>query len=381
MTALYEEPDQLALPSSPDLPTAVGPRSPGPAERHEHRLSPDRWEALAEAARVHGARPQALLVAAFAEVLRGWSKSPHFTLAYRSPGTGLVPVVASRTDDRFGVRAAKLDQAIARAVAGAAPFTETGGPPVVVGALEAGQVPEPALLDLGFREENGGLYLRWEAEGTAFPRGLCASMSGALVALLERLTTEEAAWRETRPDVVPEADRAILDEVNATDGPVPDTLLHEIVIARAAERPDAEAVVDGRRRLTYGELSSYAHRIGRRLRRDRVRANDLVAIVMEKGWEQYAAVYGVLTSGAAYLPIDATVPPERLAHLIERGHVRHVLTQSRLAERLTWPDGVVLHRVDEEFETGDDGPLPPSSARPTSPTSSSPPGRRASPRA
>ncbi|MBG0822753.1 amino acid adenylation domain-containing protein [Planomonospora sp. ID91781] len=391
MTALHQEPDRPALLAPPDLPVAAGPSALAPAERHEYRISPRRWRALTEAARAHGARPEALIVAAFAEVLRGWAKSPDFTLAYRSPEGTTVPVAAPRTGDRFGVRAAKLDQAIARALAGTATGAQTGaqtdtatgtgagtaGLPVVVGTLEAGPPARPQagresapatadesgsaerpLLDLGFRQEDGGLYLRWEAGGGVFPPGLCASMSGVLTALLERLADGGPDWTRTRPDVLPGADRRLVDEVNSTAGPVPDALLHEIVFARAAERPDAEAVVDGRRRLTYGELSCYARRIGRRLRRGRVRANELVAVVMEKGWEQYAAVYGVLASGAAYLPVDAAAPAERLARLIERGRVRHVLTQSHLAERLAWPEGVTVHRVDQEFETGDDGPLP-----------------------
>ena len=31
---------------------------------------------------------------------------------------------------------------------------------------------------------------------------------------------------------------------------------------------------------------------------------DIVAIIMEKGWEQIIAVYGTLFAGATYLPID-----------------------------------------------------------------------------
>ncbi|MFC4061527.1 amino acid adenylation domain-containing protein [Planomonospora corallina] len=370
MTALHEEPGPAVLPPPPDLPAGAGPRGSAPAERHEHRMPPARWAALTEAARAHGARPEAVLAAAFAEVLRNWSKSPDFTLAYRQPGGGTVPVAAERTGDRFGVRAARLDQAIARAVAASAPEGAAGdggghgAPPVVAGPLGPGPEPGQALIDLGFREEDGGLYLRWDAPGGALPPGLCASMSGALAELLERLADGGPDWTRTRPSLLPAADRALVDEVNATSAPLPETLLHELVVARAAERPDAEAVVGGRRRLTYGELAGYAHRIGRRLRRNRVQVNELVAIVMEKGWEQYAAVYGVLASGAAYLPIDAAVPAERLARLIERGRVRHVLTQSRLAGRLAWPGGVTVHRVDEEFETGDDGPLP-SVQRPT----------------
>jgi len=42
---------------------------------------------------------------------------------------------------------------------------------------------------------------------------------------------------------------------------------------------------------------------------------------MEKGWEQVVAVLGVLLSGAAYLPIDASLPKERLRYILGHGEV------------------------------------------------------------
>ena len=43
---------------------------------------------------------------------------------------------------------------------------------------------------------------------------------------------------------------------------------------------------------------------------------ELVAVVMEKGWEQVVAVLGILDAGAAYLPIDAGLPGERIAQIL-----------------------------------------------------------------
>src|SRR5206468_3941855 len=80
--------------------------------------------------------------------------------------------------------------------------------------------------------------------------------------------------------------------------------------ARSERRPDP-AVITAERVLTYAELDRLACRIGRRLRQSGAQPNRLVAVVMDKGWEQVAAVLGVLYSGAAYLPIDASLPPER----------------------------------------------------------------------
>ncbi len=55
--------------------------------------------------------------------------------------------------------------------------------------------------------------------------------------------------------------------------------------------------------------------------------NRLVAVVMEKGWEQVVAVLAILEAGAAYLPVDPDLPQERRWLLLQRGEVEIVLTQ------------------------------------------------------
>jgi amino acid adenylation domain-containing protein len=100
--------------------------------------------------------------------------------------------------------------------------------------------------------------------------------------------------------------------------------------------------------------------LGHRLRELGVKPNTLVAIVMDKGWEQVAGVLGALDAGAAYLPVDANVPRERLHHLLENGEVEVVLTQSWLDESLEWPANVVRISIDREsLSAADPEPLPP----------------------
>ena len=99
--------------------------------------------------------------------------------------------------------------------------------------------------------------------------------------------------------------------------------------------------------------------LGHRLKALGVKPNTLVAIVMDKGWEQIAGALGALQAGAAYLPIDANVPEERLRFLLEDGEVKVVFTQSWLDERLHWPPGVTRLCVDlQNSDANHAGALP-----------------------
>jgi amino acid adenylation domain-containing protein len=125
-------------------------------------------------------------------------------------------------------------------------------------------------------------------------------------------------------------------------------LVQDLFIEQAVRFPDHPAVISDNRTLSYGELLVSSRAWGKKLRELGAQPNNLVAVVMEKGWEQIVAAYGILESGAAYLPIDPSIPKDRLWYLLADGGVKIVLTQSSVDAKLQWPDGVVRFCVDSE---------------------------------
>jgi len=139
---------------------------------------------------------------------------------------------------------------------------------------------------------------------------------------------------------------------------VPKCLVQDLFVEQAMKAPERPAVISVSGGLSYGELLSASRVLGHRLRELGVKPNTLVAIVMDKGWEQVVGVLGALEAGAAYLPIDANVPPDRLRYLLEDGEVEVALTQSWLDESLKWPANVVRMSVDQPgLVAGDANPL------------------------
>ena len=89
--------------------------------------------------------------------------------------------------------------------------------------------------------------------------------------------------------------------------------------------PDAVAVVDARTTLTYAALGLAADALARRLRAAGVLPGAIVAIAMERSVAAIVAVLGVLKAGAAYLPLDLSHPPERLAFVLDDAHAEVVV--------------------------------------------------------
>ncbi|HVU68088.1 MAG TPA: amino acid adenylation domain-containing protein, partial [Ktedonobacteraceae bacterium] len=193
-----------------------------------------------------------------------------------------------------------------------------------------------------------------------FPPGLFDEMFAAYYQLLTLLAEDEVAWHDAYLPVLPDAYRALYAEVDATEAPLTDDLLHTLFSERAALQPQQQAVVSPQRTLTYEEVARYTAALAPRLRQLGARPNRLVGVVMEKGWEQVVAVLSILQAGAAYLPIDPALPDERLLYLLEHGEVELVLTQSWLDQRFPWPADLRRLCVDTECPPGAylDTPLP-----------------------
>lgn len=95
---------------------------------------------------------------------------------------------------------------------------------------------------------------------------------------------------------------------------------------QVARTPDAIAVSARLVRLSYRELASRAYAIAGRLLRADVRRDDVVALLAERGIDLLAAMIAVQQAGAAFLPLDPTLPDTRLAQMIRHSGARVILT-------------------------------------------------------
>lgn len=105
--------------------------------------------------------------------------------------------------------------------------------------------------------------------------------------------------------------------------------LDEMFWEMAKKWPDREALVTENRRMTYREVREEALYISEQLRNEGVKKGEIVGVLMEKGWEQIVAVYGILFAGAAYLPLDIHNPQERLEKILNDSNTRVVLVKNR----------------------------------------------------
>ncbi|MFC9249794.1 amino acid adenylation domain-containing protein [Amycolatopsis thailandensis] len=385
-----------ALPGPPALPTETAACEDGVVvpRRREHWLDPEAADRLRERAHAEGLTPAVVLATAFSEVLGAWSAERDFLL--NIPVFGREPLhddidllvgpfsssvlLGMRTglDESFTAAALRARTEL-RQAAGHAAFTgvdvlreltkageQVLAPVVFSSTLDFGElfgagvrerIGRPVWmvsqgpqvwLDAQVAEHDGGMLLSWDAREAVFVPGVLDVMFGAFTSLVDDLAAGRG-WDRPVGGLLPDAQRAIRDEVNDTEAAAPGSPLHERFFALADAEPGRVALMWGENStMTYGELSRRARQLVTLLRANGVRSGDAVGITLPKGPDQVIAVLGVLGAGAWYVPSGVDIPAARRTTVHESAGARIVVTGDVVAESVHHEPATELAAVDGE---------------------------------
>ncbi|MEM9680792.1 MAG: AMP-binding protein, partial [Bacteroidota bacterium] len=110
--------------------------------------------------------------------------------------------------------------------------------------------------------------------------------------------------------------------------------LHEQLVAIAEHSPNESALIYRNKKLTFAELNEQSNVLAQYLQSLGVQKGDFVALCLDRSIEMFIGIFGILKSGAAYVPIDVDYPIDRLRFMIEDANAKVILTQTSLKENL-----------------------------------------------
>ncbi|SDP94294.1 non-ribosomal peptide synthase domain TIGR01720/amino acid adenylation domain-containing protein [Lentzea jiangxiensis] len=126
--------------------------------------------------------------------------------------------------------------------------------------------------------------------------------------------------------------RALLQAYSDTAQPTTGTTVVDHIRNRVHENPAAVAVADGFREVSYLELWKRAQHLAMALRAAGAGPESVVGIALPRTADLVAAVLGVLSAGAAYLPIDVTYPATRIRSIIDSAQPDLIICDPGFAE-------------------------------------------------
>ncbi|WP_229695050.1 non-ribosomal peptide synthetase [Streptomyces lacrimifluminis] len=153
--------------------------------------------------------------------------------------------------------------------------------------------------------------------------------------LLDRLTLDLDAPVGGLDPLLPAEHTELEHERAAGRVPDPTDTIADLLAAQAAATPDATAVVFGDRTLTYAELDTRINRMARLLIARGAAPERVVALGLPRSLDMVVALFAVLRTGAAYLPLELDYPDDRLAAMLDDARPTMLLSTAAVSARLT----------------------------------------------
>ncbi|QRO01822.1 amino acid adenylation domain-containing protein [Archangium violaceum] len=218
------------------------------------------------------------------------------------------------------------------------------GGPVELPGLRMSPVEVPtgtARFDLSVAvsEEPDGLAYTFEYNTDLFLPSTLQRMVRAFEVLLEGVVSRPDARVGELPVVPPEEQR-FLASLNDTAQPVEYRLAREMLEAQARSRPDAPALQHRGVQVTYAEWDRRANQLAWALRKRGIGPESVVALSLEPSIDVLVTFFGILKSGAAYVPLDPSYPQDRLAFMLQDSGAKVLITRESLLGQFPLPEGV-----------------------------------------
>jgi amino acid adenylation domain-containing protein len=336
--------------------------SSAPAERVSvsRKLSKPASDELRNFAEQNGFTLETVLAASWAHLLSCysgedsvpvWRKNPQASAGLTVESLLCVPVPARK------------DQTVYECLCSVSSAFETGAPSIASQTdtvLIFSRLADHPLMRL-LEEAGSRVLLHVCDEGVlslslSYPRGqLGDDFAQALLACLETIACQLPSSNLKRAhelELIPAELRARY--LSGPDGTTASKenfqrLVHHLLEESSQRSPHRIAAVWNGENITYGHLDRRANQLAHRLLRMGAVPDQPVAVHLGRSIDLLVAILGILKSGSAYLPLDASLPPGRIETVLRESGAPIVITSKALCGRFS-PGASSVLCLDSERE-------------------------------
>ncbi|WP_084525422.1 amino acid adenylation domain-containing protein [Nocardia vaccinii] len=223
-----------------------------------------------------------------------------------------------------------------------------------LGGVDATPYPLSLVVEPA-QDEHGaprGLRIALRFHDREFDSDSARRILDRTVALLSRIAANAA----TRLGELTLDEESLPSSPMLVAGPTVPATLDRILAGSATDDPDAVAMRYGTDVWTYRQLDERSTRLARNLLRHGARRGWIVAVVLPRSPAAVLSLWAVAKTGAAFLPIDPTLPAERIEFLLADSAATLGITAE--AGRTSLPDSVDWLILDQEQPLGDEAAAP-----------------------
>ena len=119
-----------------------------------------------------------------------------------------------------------------------------------------------------------------------------------------------------------------------------DQTLQQLFSIQVQQTPERTALIFENKTLTYQELDHASNQLAWMIKKhyqseqDEIKPDTLIALYVDRSFEMVIAILAVLKAGAAYVPIDPQLPPERIKYILDDTQTKLILTQKHYSHAI-----------------------------------------------
>ncbi|MGI6114403.1 MAG: non-ribosomal peptide synthetase, partial [Mahellales bacterium] len=212
-----------------------------------------------------------------------------------------------------------------------------------------GYQADSLYIHINDREDEGSLTIDYDYVTQVFNKKSIEYLHKHLSKLLEDAIGNPEKSIARLNLIAEDERRRIINAFNDTKRPYPShKTMQQLFEEQAALTPDNIAVVFQDKQLTYNQLNERANQLARLLRRNGVKPDDIVGIMVRRSSEMIIGIMAIIKAGGCYLPIDPEYPTDRIDYMLKDSGTKVLLTEKQLMSRLNY-SGVVIDVYNEEL--------------------------------
>jgi amino acid adenylation domain-containing protein len=190
-------------------------------------------------------------------------------------------------------------------------------------------------LTLMIVELDDRLTARWQYNTDLFEPATISRMAEHFLSLLQGIVTNLEQHLGELPLLTANEKQQLLVEWNNTQPDYPhNKCIHHLFEEQVEQNPSAVAAVFDNAQITYHDLNCRANQLAHHLQKLGVEPEVLVAVYLERSLEMLIALLAILKAGGAYMPLDPSLPQQRLAFMLADSTASVLLTHFHLVNTL-----------------------------------------------
>ncbi|OMP79230.1 non-ribosomal peptide synthetase [[Flexibacter] sp. ATCC 35208] len=198
--------------------------------------------------------------------------------------------------------------------------------------IDSLSVNEPFVLSFFAEERVDTTRVILQANEQAISAVSLAWISHTLLQYIKAFAEQEGDAINIPVLLTPDAEKKILDElVFGTDILYDKETLTDIFIDTVTRFPESNAVIWGQGSMTYRELFFRARQLSETLMEQfDISPGDRVVVHVSRTEKVVPLIWGIIFSGATYIPADKQYPEERIRYILEQSDAKLLITDSTM---------------------------------------------------